>query len=70
MSMDWVLYASLSEIRLAVAVGKTSGGLSSLSSEMFSWTLATASRLSITTKFTLSIILYTYLVDLGYLHVV
>jgi hypothetical protein len=36
MSMDWVLYGSLSETRLAVAVGKTNGEpTSSLSREMF-----------------------------------
>jgi hypothetical protein len=37
-SMDWVLYASPFEIRLAVVVGKTSGEPPSrLSSEMFFW---------------------------------
>ena len=71
MSMDWVLYAPVSEIRLAVAIGKASGEPpSSLSSKIFFWIWAATSRLSIRTKFTSMIILYTYLVDLEYLRFV
>ena len=71
MSMYWVLYASLSETRLAISVGRASGEPpSSLSIEMFFGIWTAESRLSIRTKFTSTIILYTYLVNLEYLHVV
>jgi len=58
MSMDWVLYASLSETRLAVAFGKASGEPSSSLSNIW----IEVSRLSIRTKFTSMITLYTYIV--------